>query len=79
LRVSSKKKARTSALTCAIKSARTEVHDQIGDVRLEIGGLRKEMHEGFAAINRRLDQIIQMQLDEHAARIKKLEAAVFSN
>jgi hypothetical protein len=25
-----------------------------------------------------LDQIIQMQLDEHAARIKKLEAAVFS-
>jgi hypothetical protein len=29
-------------------------------------------------LNRRLDQIIQMQLDEHAARIKKLEAAVFS-
>jgi hypothetical protein len=42
---------------------RTDVHDQIG-------GLRKEMHEGFAAINRRLDQIIQMQLDERAARIK---------
>jgi hypothetical protein len=50
---------------------RTDVHDQIG-------GLRKEVHEGFAAINRRLDQIIQMQLDEHAARIKKLETAVFS-
>jgi len=47
------------------------VHDQIG-------GLCKEMHEGFAAINRRLNQIIQMQLDEHAARIKKLETAVFS-
>jgi hypothetical protein len=57
---------------------RTEVHDQIGDVRGEIGGLRKEMHEGFAAINRRLDQIMRMQLDEHAARIKKLETAVFS-
>jgi hypothetical protein len=57
---------------------RTEVHDQIGKVHDQIGGLRKEMHEGFAAINRRLDQIIQMQLDEHAARIKKLETAVFS-
>jgi len=44
----------------------------------EIGGLRKEMHEGFAGINRRLDQIIQMQLDEHAGRIKKLETAAFS-
>ena len=30
---------------------RSEVRDQIGDVRVEIGGLRKEMHEGFAAIN----------------------------
>jgi hypothetical protein len=49
-----------------------------GDVRLEIGGLRKEMHEGFAASNRCLDQIIQMQLDQHAARIKKLKTAVFS-
>jgi hypothetical protein len=46
------------------------VHDQIGG--------RKEIHEDFAAINRRLDHIIQMQLDEHAARIKKLETAVFS-
>jgi hypothetical protein len=50
----------------------------MGEVRVEIGGLRKEMQGGFAAINRRLDQIIQMQLDEHATRIKKLETAVFS-
>jgi hypothetical protein len=57
---------------------RTDVRNQIGEVHVEIGGLRKEMHEGFAAINRRLDQIIQTQLDEHATRIKKLESAVFS-
>jgi hypothetical protein len=57
---------------------RTDVHDQIGDVRVGIGGLRNEMHEGFAAINRHLDQIIQTQLDEHTTRIKKLETAVFS-
>ena len=44
----------------------------------DLGDLRNEMHDGFAAINRRLDQIIQMQLDEHATRIKKLETAVFS-
>jgi hypothetical protein len=44
----------------------------------EFGGLRKEMHDGFAAINRRLDHIIQTQLDEHVRRLKKLETAVFS-
>jgi hypothetical protein len=48
------------------------------DIRVEVSGLRKEMHEGFAGINRRLDHIIQMQIDEHARRIKKLETAVFS-
>jgi hypothetical protein len=60
------------------EEGRTDVHDQINGVHVEIGGLRKKMHEGFAAINRRLDQIIQTQLDEHATRIKKLETAVFS-
>ena len=40
--------------------------------------LRNETHEGFAAIHRRLDQIIQTRLDEHATRIKELETAVFS-
>jgi hypothetical protein len=44
----------------------------------DLADLRNEMHEGFASINRRLDHIIQTQLDEHATRIKKLEAAVFS-
>jgi len=37
-----------------------------------------KVHEGFAGINRRLDQIIQTQLDEYARRIEKLETAVFS-
>jgi hypothetical protein len=32
---------------------------QISGVHVEIGGLRKEMHDGFATINRRLDQIIK--------------------
>jgi hypothetical protein len=31
-----------------------------------------------AGRSRRIAAIIQMQLDEHAGRIKKLEAAVFS-
>jgi hypothetical protein len=44
----------------------------------DLADVRNEMHDGFAAINRRLDQIIQTQLDEHATRIKKLETAVFS-
>jgi hypothetical protein len=57
---------------------RSDMRDQTGGVHVEIGGLRKEMHDGFATINRRLDQIIQTQLDEHARRIKKLESAVFS-
>jgi hypothetical protein len=43
----------------------------------DIAAIRKEVQEGFSAVNRRLDQIIQMQLDEHAGRIKKLETAVF--
>jgi hypothetical protein len=42
----------------------------------DIAAVRKEVQEGFSAVNRRLDQIIQMQLDEHAGRIKKLETAV---
>ena len=43
-----------------------------------IDGIERKMDEGFATIVRRLDQIIQMQLDEHAGRIKKLETAVFT-
>ena len=52
------------------------------DIREEMGStakrLERKMDEGFSTVNRRLDQIIQMQLDEHAGRLKKLETAVFS-
>ncbi|HTR18655.1 MAG TPA: hypothetical protein VMH91_01580 [Candidatus Paceibacterota bacterium] len=59
------------------------------DIRIELGGkidgvdkglsaLEKKMDEGFTAVNRRLDTIIQVQLDEHGHRLKKLETAVFS-
>ena len=41
-------------------------------------GLERRMDEGFSAIIRRLDGIIQMQLDAHASRLGKLETAVFS-
>lgn len=42
-----------------------------------IDSVERKMDDGFATIVRRLDQIIQMQLDEHAHRLKKLETAVF--
>jgi hypothetical protein len=52
------------------------------DIRHEMGAIEKrlvrKMDEGFSIVNRRLDAIIQTQLDEHARRIKKLETAVFS-
>jgi hypothetical protein len=35
---------------------RSGVRDQISGVQAEIGGLSIEMHDGFATINRRLDQ-----------------------
>jgi hypothetical protein len=52
------------------------------DIREEMGSMEKRVErkidDGFSTVNRRLDQIIQMQLDEHAGRLKKLETAVFS-
>ena len=52
------------------------------DIREEMGSMEKrlerKMDEGFSTVNRHLDQIIQLQLDEHAGRLKKLETAVFA-
>ena len=47
------------------------------EFKTEIARLERKMDERFAAVIRRLDEIIQMQLDEHAGRLRKLETAVF--
>jgi hypothetical protein len=81
-----KKESKFDKLTRLIKEegeqVRRDLRDQIGSFHTEvndkISGLRKETHDGFAGVNRRLDHVIQMQLDEHAKPIKKLETAVFS-
>jgi hypothetical protein len=75
-------------LTCMPKKKESEfdklarlIKEEGEDIRGEMGAMEKrlehKMDEGFLAVNRRLDQIIQMQLDEHAGRIKNLETAVF--
>ena len=53
------------------------VDGAIDSLGSRINSLEKEMREGFSGVIRRLDSIIQMQLDEHARRIKKLETTVF--
>ena len=83
-KTSKKRKASLGAILSTVERGFAAVADDIADVKSkmatkdDLADLRKEMHEGFADTNRRLDHIIQMQLDEHATRIKKLEAAVFA-
>lgn len=60
-----------------VAELRKEMKGDITDVRKKMA-TKEEMAAGFAAINRRLDTIIQIQLDQHAGRIKKLETAVFT-
>lgn len=47
------------------------------DIRGRVDRLEQKVDEGFSVVIRRLDTIIQIQLDQHANRIKKLETAVF--
>ena len=68
-----------------IKGEGDDIRGELIRLEKRMEGLEKKTDEGFssvqkelAVINRRLDTIIQMQLDEHARRIKKLETAVFS-
>lgn len=61
------------------EEVRSELKKELGQAfSSEIGSLRREMQEGFAKIDHRLDKIIQPQLDGHAHRLKKLESKVFS-
>ncbi|MBI2612986.1 hypothetical protein HYW59_04255 [Candidatus Kaiserbacteria bacterium] len=57
-----------------------EGEDVRGEIKSEIGGLEKRMNEKFADVDkrftgleRRLDNTMQKDLDEHARRIKILE------
>lgn len=43
------------------------------EIKGEIKGLEYKMNEGFTRVERRLDTIVQPQLDNHARRIKILE------
>ena len=52
------------------KEVREEFKTELGS---ELSKLRRKMDEGFAGVNRRLDETIQPQLDDHAHRIKILE------
>ena len=76
-----KKETEFEKLARLIKGEGDDVRGEIADVRKEMkdgfANVREEMRTGFAVINRRLDTIIQIQLDQHAHRIKKLETAVF--
>lgn len=76
-----KKETEFDKLARLIKGESEDIREQMDamEKRLDkrIDELEKKMELGFAIINRRLDQVIQMQLDEHAGRIKKLETAVF--
>ena len=71
-----KKESEFDKLARLIKSESEDVREHMV-TRADLAALRREMNEGFAAIIRRLDAIRQAQLDAHAARIKKLETAVF--
>jgi len=52
---------------------------KVGSLEGKVGSLEKKVDEGFARIERRLDQTIQPQLDDHARRIKVLEPTVTSH
>lgn len=46
------------------------------EMKGELRELKNDMEHGFAEVNRRIDSVVQPQLDEHAHRIKRLEERV---
>lgn len=79
----SKEESGFDKLAELIKGESDDIREHINAMETRIDNrvdlLERKMDSGFAEIVRRLDTIIQMQLDEHASRIKKLEMAVFSH
>jgi len=59
------------------EDVRGHVSEEVKRLDKRIDALDKKVELGFALVMRRLDTVIQIQLDEHASRIKKLETAVF--
>ena len=51
------------------------ISEDLAEIRTELDTKADaaEMHQGFETINRRLDTVIQVQLSDHAMRIKSLE------
>ncbi|OGG60689.1 hypothetical protein A2765_03825 [Candidatus Kaiserbacteria bacterium RIFCSPHIGHO2_01_FULL_56_24] len=78
-----KKEGEFGKLTRTVERGFAATADEFSDIKKtmatkdDLAALERRMDEKFAAIIRRLDKIMQIQLDEHASRIKKLERAVF--
>src|SRR3989344_488920 len=73
-----KKESEFDKLARLIKSEGEDIRADIADFRKEVDLRFRQVDVRFSGIERRLDHIIQTQLDEHASRIRKLETAVFS-
>jgi len=62
-----------------IKSESEDIRKELkGSFKVGLEGLEHKMDVGFSGINRRLDETVQVQLDAHAGRIRKLETKVLS-
>lgn len=73
-----RKETEFDRLARIIKDEAEDIRADIADFRKDVDLRFREVDVRFGGIERRLDRIIQTQLDEHASRIRKLETAVFS-
>ena len=79
-----KKEDKFDKLARLIKEEGEEIRKELGSqleslsAKVDKKADGREMQEGFTDVTRRIDNIIQPQLDSHAGRIKKLETKVFS-
>ena len=71
-----KKETEFEKLARLIKGESEDIREHMA-TKKDLAALERRMDEKFAVVIRRLDEIIQMQLDEHAGRLRKLETAVF--